>query len=41
MVDGVASSVTWPATECFAVPFAERDIVVVRGVEPNVHWKAY
>jgi proteasome assembly chaperone (PAC2) family protein len=41
MVDGIASSVTWPATECFAVPFAERDIVVVRGVEPNVHWKAY
>ena len=41
MVDGIAASVTWPATECFAVPFPERDLVVVRGVEPNVHWKSF
>jgi predicted ATP-grasp superfamily ATP-dependent carboligase len=41
MVDGVASSITWPATECFAVGLPERDLVVVRGVEPNVHWKSF
>lgn len=41
MIDGVAASVTWPATECFAVPFPERDLVVVRGVEPNVRWKSF
>ena len=41
MIDGVASSITWPATECFAVGFAERDVVVVRGVEPNVYWKSF
>jgi proteasome assembly chaperone (PAC2) family protein len=41
LVDGIASSVTWPATECFAVSFPERDLVVVRGVEPNVRWKSF
>ena len=41
MVDGIAASVTWPATECFAVPFPERDLVVVRGIEPNVRWKSF
>jgi PAC2 family len=41
MIDGIAASVTWPSTECFAVPFRERDLVVVRGVEPNVRWKSF
>ena len=41
MIDGIAESVTWPSTECFAVPFRERDLVVVRGVEPNVRWTSF
>src|SRR4051795_2812441 len=41
MIDGVASSITWPSTECFAAGLPERDLVVVRGVEPNVHWKSF
>jgi proteasome assembly chaperone (PAC2) family protein len=41
VIDGVASSITWPATECFIVGLPERDLVVVRGVEPNVHWKSF
>ncbi len=41
LVDGVTRAITWPATECFAVAFGERDLVVVRGVEPNVRWKSF
>ncbi len=41
LVDGVARGITWPTTECFAVTFPERDLVVVRGVEPNVRWKSF
>jgi proteasome assembly chaperone (PAC2) family protein len=41
LVDGVTLEITWPTTECFAVTFPERDLVVVRGVEPNVRWKSF
>jgi proteasome assembly chaperone (PAC2) family protein len=41
LVDGVARSITWPANDCFAVTFDERDVVVLRGVEPNVRWKSF
>ena len=41
LLDGVAQSVTWPANDCFAVTFDERDLVVLRGVEPNVRWKSF
>ena len=41
LVDGVARSITWPAHDCFAAPFGDRDLVVLRGVEPNIRWKAY
>jgi proteasome assembly chaperone (PAC2) family protein len=41
LVDGVTRAITWPATDCFAVPFGDRDLVMVRGVEPNVRWKSF
>ena len=41
LVDGVARAITWPANDCFAVTFGERDLVVLRGVEPNVRWKSF
>ena len=41
LVDGIAQSITWPANDCFAVTFDERDLVVLRGVEPNVRWKSF
>jgi proteasome assembly chaperone (PAC2) family protein len=41
IVDGCARSITWPANDCFAASFRERDLVVVRGVEPNVRWKSF
>jgi proteasome assembly chaperone (PAC2) family protein len=41
VVDGVARAITWPANECFAATFREHDLVVVRGVEPNLRWKSF
>src|SRR5215470_2812681 len=41
VVDGVIRSLTWPNNECLASRFGERDIVVVRGVEPNLRWHAF
>jgi proteasome assembly chaperone (PAC2) family protein len=41
IVDGVAKSIAWPAHEFFAAPFGERDLVVLRAVEPNIRWKQY
>ena len=41
LVDGVTRSISWPANECFSVSLAQRDLVVFRGVEPNLRWKAF
>jgi proteasome assembly chaperone (PAC2) family protein len=41
LVDGVTRSITWPANAYFAASFPERDMVVLRGVEPNVRWKSF
>jgi proteasome assembly chaperone (PAC2) family protein len=41
LVDGVTRDLTWPATEFFAVPVDARDLVVLRGVEPNLRWPAF
>jgi proteasome assembly chaperone (PAC2) family protein len=41
LVDGVTRSITWPANELFAVPVDGRDLVVLRGVEPNLHWRTF
>jgi predicted ATP-grasp superfamily ATP-dependent carboligase len=41
VVDGVVHAITWPANECFAATFREHDLVVVRGVEPNLRWKSF
>jgi proteasome assembly chaperone (PAC2) family protein len=41
LVDGVTRDLTWPANEFFAVPVDTRDLVVLRGVEPNLRWPAF
>jgi proteasome assembly chaperone (PAC2) family protein len=41
LVDGVTRAVTWPANDCFAVALPERDLVVLRGIEPNVRWRSF
>jgi proteasome assembly chaperone (PAC2) family protein len=41
LVDGVTRALKWPANEFFAVPVGGRDLVVLRGVEPNLRWPAF
>ncbi len=41
LVAGVARAIAWPANECYAAQFGERDVVVLRGVEPNIRWKSF
>jgi proteasome assembly chaperone (PAC2) family protein len=41
LVDGVARAIHWPAHDYYAATFGERDLVVLRAVEPNVRWKDY
>jgi proteasome assembly chaperone (PAC2) family protein len=41
LVGGVTRSISWPANECFVVSLAQRDLVVFRGIEPNLRWKAF
>jgi proteasome assembly chaperone (PAC2) family protein len=43
LVDGVTRGIAWPSTDCFAasVPSGEHDLVIVVGVEPNLHWRGF
>ena len=43
MADGEAREVDWPANNIFAAvaPHAERDIVLVNGIEPNLRWRTF
>jgi proteasome assembly chaperone (PAC2) family protein len=41
LVNGVARSITWPTHDYYAGSFAERDLVVLRAVEPNIRWREY
>jgi proteasome assembly chaperone (PAC2) family protein len=43
MSEGLTREVDWPANDVFAaaVPAAERDLVLVRGIEPNLRWRTF
>jgi proteasome assembly chaperone (PAC2) family protein len=43
MVGGTQPRIDWPAVELRAakLPGNERDLILVRGVEPNLRWKAF
>jgi proteasome assembly chaperone (PAC2) family protein len=43
LVDGVTRKVTWPTTRVSVCspPGAERDVVLVRGLEPNMRWRGF
>ena len=43
MAEGEAREVDWPANTIFTaeVPSAERDLVLVSGVEPNLKWRSF
>ena len=41
--DGLTRKITWPTSRFYAVrlPAASRDLVLVRGVEPNMRWRGF
>jgi proteasome assembly chaperone (PAC2) family protein len=43
LADGVTRTIKWPANECFAARMetADRDLVVLRGVEPSYRWRSF
>jgi proteasome assembly chaperone (PAC2) family protein len=41
LADGVTRDLRWPANEFFAVPMEGRDLVVLRGIEPNLRWSRF
>jgi proteasome assembly chaperone (PAC2) family protein len=43
LVGGVVKGLAWPANECFSVRIERgaRDLVVLRGIEPNLHWASF
>jgi proteasome assembly chaperone (PAC2) family protein len=43
LVDGLTRKITWPTTRVSVCspPGADRDIVLVRGVEPNMRWRGF
>ncbi len=43
MSDGVTRTITWPTTRITLCRLADRphDVLLVHGIEPNFHWKAF
>jgi hypothetical protein len=43
LVDGVSRRLEWPTTRISVArpPGSERDVVLVRGIEPNMRWRAF
>jgi proteasome assembly chaperone (PAC2) family protein len=43
LVDGTTRLIDWPTTRFYAcrLPHGERDLVLVRGVEPNMRWRSF
>ena len=43
LVDGLTRKISWPTSRFYAVrlPEAARDLVLVRGVEPNMRWRGF
>jgi proteasome assembly chaperone (PAC2) family protein len=41
LVDGVTRSITWPESTFYVARYPERDLVVLRGIEPSYRWKSF
>jgi proteasome assembly chaperone (PAC2) family protein len=43
LVDGVTRRITWPTTRIGVVrpPDSDRDVVLLRGIEPNMRWRGF
>jgi proteasome assembly chaperone (PAC2) family protein len=39
--DGVTRRVTWPTTRLSVARLSARDVVLLRGIEPNMRWRAF
>ncbi|WP_214110029.1 PAC2 family protein [Acrocarpospora catenulata] len=41
--DGLSRSITWPTTRLLVArpPGAKRDVVLLRGIEPNMRWRSF
>ena len=40
-IDGVTRTVTWPENTFFSVKRDDRDLVVLRGIEPSYRWRSF
>jgi len=41
LIGGVTRHVTWPSNDFFRVHIENRDLVVLRGIEPNYQWRSF
>jgi hypothetical protein len=41
LVDGVTRRIVWPTSSFWVARFPERDLVVLRGIEPSYRWKSF
>jgi proteasome assembly chaperone (PAC2) family protein len=41
LVEGVTREIAWPENLFFTVGFEERDLVVLRGIEPSYRWRSF
>jgi proteasome assembly chaperone (PAC2) family protein len=41
LVDGVTREISWPENVFFTVGFENRDVVVLRGIEPSYRWRSF
>jgi len=41
LIGGVTKNVTWPENVFSTVRYSERDLVVLRGIEPSYSWKSF
>jgi proteasome assembly chaperone (PAC2) family protein len=41
LLDGVTRKVTWPENTFSVVPLEERDLIVLRGIEPSYRWRSF
>src|SRR5271169_3259702 len=41
LVEGVTRAITWPENVFFTVGFGDRDLVVLRGIEPSYRWRSF
>jgi predicted ATP-grasp superfamily ATP-dependent carboligase len=41
LVDGVTRRLEWPSCDFYHASLAERDVVLLRGLEPNIRWRTF